>query len=192
MADFTAIAATGQSLGRLLSSAFSDPSVPAPVPGHITRALIVQSETLQSGTVPRPALTLLLHRVTVDRTLRSASPRPGEMPAAAPLALALHFLLIPWAADAGSEQRILGRALQVLQQSPLLGGPLLIPSAAWRADDALQVVLEEWPTAELLRLFGALSTPFRASLAYIARLSHFDLIPPLGGMAPPRPIAPRR
>jgi hypothetical protein len=88
--------------------------------------------------------------------------------------LDLHFLFTPWGTDAESEHRILGRAIQIMETTPILSGPLLYPAATWAPNETVQVVLEEVATESIMRVFDKLSTDYRPSVSYVARVTRVD------------------
>jgi hypothetical protein len=178
MAGFGSIAAVGKSIERLLNLAFTDRQ---PIPGMATRAVLVRTDDLMPKNVPiaigANALSIFLYRVDFDRTMRAAWSGVGTGDGRGHLALALHFLLTPWADNAEHEQLILGRALQAIEFTPTLSGPLLYqppipfedePQAA--PTEAVQLMLEEISTEALMRTFDSLPTDYRVSVPYVARV----------------------
>ena len=178
MAGFGSIAAVGKSLERLLNLAFTDRQ---PIPGVATRAVLVRTDDLIPKNVPvaigANALSIFLYRVDFDRTMRAAWSGVGTGDGRGHLALALHFLITPWADNAEHEQLILGRAMQAIEFTPTLSGPLLYsppipfddePQAA--PSEAVQLMLEEISTEALMRTFDSLPTDYRISVPYVARV----------------------
>ena len=137
MAGFAGIAATGKSIERLLNAAFAEEE---PVPGKKTRAVLVRTsdfeETNAATNIGSPALSVFLYRVDPNKVMRAAWSAVGSLDGTAHFAVDLHFILTPWADNAEFEQRILGKAMQCLETTPLLSGPLLHPSADWAAGKA--------------------------------------------------------
>lgn len=176
MANFASLAAAGRSLERLLTTAFAEP--PLPVPGSVTRAVLVRTEDFdQSGLatiIQRPALSLFLYRVDFNKTMRAAWSAVGHHDGRPHLPLDLHFLVTPWADNAEHEQSILGRAMQCLEGTPLLGGPLLHASGGFAANEGVQIVMEEISTEAVMRTFDSLPTDYRLSVPYIARVVRLD------------------
>src|SRR3712207_4771056 len=119
-----------------------------------TSVAVARTEDLEGANfaqlVSRPALTIQLYRVDYDPTMRAAWSAVGAYQQRSVLALELHFLLSAWGANADEELRILGRAMQALEDTPILGGPLLAGDG-WAPGESLQVVLEAMDTAALLR-----------------------------------------
>ena len=175
MADFDCIAATGRSLERLLNAAFLDVK---PVPNKTTQAVVVRTDDLDSSkpgsVIQPPALSILLYRVDFNKTTRAAWSAVASHDGRARLPLDLHFLLTPWAENADYEHRILGCAIQRLESTPILSGPLLDPDGSWSVGDALQVALEEISTENLMRLFDTLPSDYKLSVAYVVRLVRLD------------------
>lgn len=176
MANELSIAGTGRSLERLLTMAFADP--PVPVPNSTTRAVLVRTEDFDPNAVAtviqRPALSLFLYRVDFNKTMRAAWSAVGHHDGRAHLPLDLHFLITPWADNAEHEQSILGRAMQCLEGTPMLGGPLLDAGGAFAPNEAVQIVMEEISTEAVMRTFDSLPTDYRLSVPYIARVLRLD------------------
>ena len=175
MAGFAGIAATGKSIERLLNAAFAEEE---PVPGKKTRAVLVRTADFDEqnvGTnIGSPALSVFLYRVETSKVMRPAWSAVGSLDGVPHLALDLHFLLTPWADNAEFEQRILGKAMQCLESTPLLSGPLLHPSANWAVNESVQVIAEDLPPESMLRAFDSLPTDFRLSVPYVARVVRID------------------
>lgn len=73
-------------------------------------------------------VSVVLWHVETAVAARQASPplrRGGEPPAPPDLALDLHYLMTAWAAEPVDEQRLLGWAMRVLHDAPVLSSSLL-------------------------------------------------------------------
>lgn len=174
MADFTSIVAAGSSIARYLSLCFQERP---PISDRTTNVFLVRTEDLnrhESSLITLPALTLFLYRVDFNKTMRSAwaamSHRDGETH----LPLDLHFLLTAWAENADHEYRILGRAMQAIENIPILSGPLLDPITDWATHEAIQLCLEDIPTEDVMRTFDSLPVDYKLSVPYIARVVVVD------------------
>jgi len=176
VANLNSVAATGRSLERLLNHAFAEP--PVPVPGHDSHAFLIRTEdfdqTNNQSIIQRPALSIFLYRVDFNKTMRAAWSGVGYLDGQAHLPLDLHFLLTPWAENAEDEHAILGRAVQCLDSTPILSGPLLHASGAWLANEAVNVVMDELSTEAVMRTFDSLPSDYRISVPYIARVVRLD------------------
>lgn len=175
MAGFAGIAAAGKSIERMLNACFDEEE---PVPNQQTRAVLVRTvdfgEPLAATNIGSPALSIFLYRVDFNKTMRAAWSAVGSANGNSHLAVDLHFLLTPWADNAEFEHRILGRAMQCLETTPVLSGPLLHPSTEWAPNETVQVLLEDLSTEAVMRTFDSLPTDYRLSVPYIARIVRID------------------
>ncbi|WP_137940128.1 DUF4255 domain-containing protein [Chitinivorax sp. B] len=181
MAGFTSVSAAGRSIQRLLQIRFAEEHPLAtplqPNPSAVTVA-IVRTEDLVPATfaqqTQRPALTIFLYRVDFNKTMRAAWSAVGSYDGRSHLALDLHFLLTAWADVAENEHRILGRAMQAIEDTPIVSGPLLAGAGDWAANESMQLVLEEIDTESLMRIFDSLPIDYHLSVPYIARVVRVD------------------
>ncbi|WP_319549564.1 DUF4255 domain-containing protein [Desulfogranum marinum] len=174
MADFTCIVATGSSIVRYLNLCFEERS---PIQNQKTRACLVRTEDLNrdiNDLIKFPALSLFLYRVNFNETMRAAWAAMGHRDGEAHLPLDLHFLLTPWAENADSEYRILGRAMQCLNNLPILSGPSLDPLTNWAPYEGIQLYLEDLSTEDVMRTFDSLPVDYKLSVPYVARLVVLD------------------
>ena len=175
MADFTAIASVGKSLERFLSACFIDPLVP--VPGSTTKAVLARTEDFSNGgggPIVPPCLSIFLYRIDLNKTMRAAWSAVGSQDGLGHLPLDLHYMLTPWASDPELEHRIVGRAMQCLETTPILSGPLLTPAGGWAPNEGVQMLLEDVPTEWVMRTFDSLPTDFKLSVPYLARITRID------------------
>ena len=176
MANFNSIPATGRSIERLLNTAFAQ--APIPVPGRTTRANLVRTEdfdrTSISTIIVRPALSIFLYRVDFNKTMRAAWSGVTHQDGRPHLPLDLHFLLTPWADNAEAEGAILGRAMQALDATPILNGPLLHQSGDWAPNESVNLLMDEISTEAVMRTFDSLAADYRISVPYIARVVRLD------------------
>jgi hypothetical protein len=175
MAGFRSVSAAGRSICRLLELRFGEDP---PLTNAVTSVALVRTEDLDPAAmaqlVARPALTLFLYRVDFNKTMRSAWSAVGLNDGRSHLALDLHFLLTAWAGNAESEHLILGRAMQAIEDTPILSGPLLLGAPDWAPNESLQLVLEDIDTESLMRIFDSLPVDYRLSVPYVARVMRID------------------
>jgi hypothetical protein len=177
MASFAGISAAGKSVERLINACFADEQ---PILGRSTRATLVRTEDfVKTGAAlnfPVPGLTIFTYRVDFNKTMRAAWSAVGSIDGRGHLPLDLHFLITPWADNAEYEQRILGKAMECLETTPMFSGPLLYPdpTANWATNEGVQVVLEEISTEAVMRTFDSLPTDYKLSVPYIARVIRLD------------------
>jgi Pvc16 N-terminal domain len=196
MSGLSAISATGQSLQRVLVTAFAqrsplvDEALADPQPPVVVELANTQRlEAVAKEEPPVARVLLFLYRVDVDKAMRAAWSAVGSGEGRGRLALNLHYLLIPFAADAVAEQRLLGRSLQALESAPVLSGPLLLAPAGlpadeptWEAQEAIHLGLEELSTEALMRLFDTLPLDYRLCVPYCARVVRIDAPRPVPTM----------
>jgi hypothetical protein len=177
LAGFAGIAAAGKSIEMLLNACFEELQ-PLEPPGNKTKAVLVRTSDFEKdniGTqIGSPALSIFLYRVDFNKVMRAAWAGVTERDGRVHLGLDLHYLITPWAENAVEEQRILGRAMQCLDTTPIIAGPLLHSSGEWDGSEAIQIVLEEVSNEAVMRMFDSLPTDYRLSVPYIARVMRLD------------------
>jgi len=175
MAGFESMAAVGKSIERLLNHRFQEEE---PVPEKRTKAILVRTTDLEPvnlrTAIGTPALSIYLYRVDFNKTMRAAWSAVAAQDGRARLPVDMHFLITPWADNAEHELRILGKAMESLESTPVLSGPLLDPSAAWTGNETIQLVMEEISTEAVMRTFDSLPTDYRLSVPYLARVVRLD------------------
>jgi hypothetical protein len=174
LANFASISALGKSIERLLTASFAgDPPI-----SSTTRALLVRTEDFDPKNVAvalaPPVLSIFMYRVDFNKAVRGAWSAVGSVDGRSHLPVDVHFLLTAWASDAESELRILGRAMQVLETTPILSGPLLHQDGEFAPNETVQIVLEEISTEAVMRTFDSLPTSYKLSVPYIARVVRID------------------
>ena len=120
---------------------------------------------------PNPTVTVFLHRVMLNPTLRN-TPRPPMQNGRSSrplLPLELGLLITPWAHDTRDEYRIVGRMLQILYDASELG-PADLQGDSWGSGDSVQLILDSLPVEDHYRIWDTTDLPYRLSLTYIARV----------------------
>lgn len=184
MGGFASIAAVGKSIERLIGAGFAERQ---PVHGRTTKAVLIRTEDLSDAqakeVIGTYGLSILLYRVDFNKAMRATWSAVGHGDGRSHLALDLHYLITPWADNAEHQHMILGRAMQLMEQTPVLSGPLLYapalppiyadePQAA--PTEAVQLILEEVSTEALMRTFDSLPSDYRLSVPYVARVVRID------------------
>jgi hypothetical protein len=171
MATHQAILATAQTIQHLLSEA----AAPTEFSGAAVR--LAQAGDPADGLPPAPdGIRLYLYQVAAHSAQRSNLARnaPVGGHTRPPLPLELHFLLAPWSASAATQLALLGWAMRVLDDTPLLTAAQLNASfpaqAVFRVDENVALIFNPLPLAELARLWENLR-PASAlpSATYVAR-----------------------
>jgi hypothetical protein len=185
MGGFASLAAAGASIGRMLSIRFGERQ---PISDDKPTAVaLMRTDDFAPAAfalvASRPALTVFLYRVDSNKSMRAGWSAIGSYDGRSHLAVDLHFLLTAWADSADEEHRILGRAMQAIEDTPILSGPLLADAGDWAGNEALNLVLEDVATEALVRLFDSLPVDYRLSIPYVARMIRIDGTP--AGREPP-------
>ena len=174
MATFAAIYATSAALKGLLEAAAPDETDFA----HASFPLL-RSEDLQQSTPDALAVSLYLYHVGVNASRRTAPDRwdadGGRRPGILPLDL--HYLMTAWAKDAGTQQRLLGWAMRVVQDTPTLPAGLLnanSPTRIFRPDETVEVLLETLSQQDVYDIWEVARNNQQPSAAYIARVVEIE------------------
>jgi len=138
----------------------------------------VDTHDLQ-GTLPNGLfLTVFLFEAGEDPSARNR-PRVRELNASdiriakPPMALLLRYLLTPFGGTESARHAIIGRAMQVLYDRPILSGAQLVGSLA-AEDQALKVTLAPLSLEERTRVWHAVQRPYRLSVSYEVRVVAMD------------------
>jgi hypothetical protein len=170
MANILAPHAVGASLATYLANAY-----PAELRArHPASFRLMSAQEMNQADDLGTTLTLFLYRVTVNEHLRNVRPAHVRQNENAPLSLDLHYLLTVWADGALAEHTLLAWAMRELYLHPVLSLSSLSPEAEWNASDAVQIVPAELSTEDLMRIWDALTPPYRLSVSYIARMVRID------------------
>lgn len=178
MANFQSVASAALSVQRLLEAWFAqDP----PVSGATAKAVLVTTSDWEpdiiaaaGGRVPACGVSIFPYRLDLNRVMRPAWAAVGSKDGRGHLPLDMHFLITPWGALPEDELRVLGSAMECLEAVPILSGPLLEGSGGWQPGDAVQVVLGDITTEEIMRTFDSLPHDYKLSVPYIARVVRID------------------
>jgi Pvc16 N-terminal domain len=181
VAGFKSLAATGLSIQRLLNACFeADQNLFHKRP----KAILARSEDFEKAgsndsNIVRPGLSLFFYRADINKTTRAAWSAVGSLDGIVHLPIDLHFLIAPWDDNAEFELEILGRAMECLETTPILRGPLLHPDGGWATNEAIQVVLEDISQDSVLQTFDSLAAKFRLSVPYVARVLRIESRDPI-------------
>lgn len=121
-----------------------------------------------------PAVSLYCYRISVDRETRPGWSAMAGADGIARLPLRMHFLVAAWDTVVESELEWLGLTAQVLESESILTGPLLHPSGGWDPGDTIQIVADDLALESMSEAFQALTTDYRLSLPYLARVIRID------------------
>jgi hypothetical protein len=172
MADFNVIGDVSVTLRNVLTAGLSI-LLPNPPP------FAVISDLQGNLNNPTPArLTICLYDVIEDPSARN---RPRERGVAGPsiterkppMTLLLRYILTPWAGDREAEQRMLGRALQILYDDAILSGPQLAGGLAGRVD-TLKISMSTLSLEDRAWFWQAVRQPYHLSAVYEVRVVEID------------------
>ena len=193
MSNALAVASVTAVLKDLLDNALIDHSVSAAVGGPVTVTALAP-DRIKTGDEEIPQLNLFLYHVTSNQGWRNAELPSrngrGERLTNPPLAVDLHYLLTAYGKRDFEAEILLGYAMQMLHDVPVLtrdtirrtlappspvGGSILPPAlgALTASDLADQVELikltpESMSTEEISKLWTALQAKYRPSVVYHA------------------------
>ncbi|MDM0011731.1 DUF4255 domain-containing protein [Variovorax sp. J22P168] len=172
MANIQAIHSVGASLATFLRNTY--PAVVGDQPMPQCDFALVSSGEL-AGTIDEATrITLYLYRVTANEHNRQQRPGLMSPQQQAPLGLDLHFLLSAWAGTAQDELLPFAWALRQLYLHPILDASSLSPEAGWSTEEVIQIIPSELPVEDMMRIWDALTPPYRLSVSYVARLVRLD------------------
>ncbi|MDQ5837846.1 MAG: DUF4255 domain-containing protein, partial [Acidobacteriota bacterium] len=118
-------------------------------------------------------VSLFLYRVHLNQTQRSPLTKlaDGRLRRQM-LPLDLHFFLTVWGPKASLQHAVLGWAMRVLEDTPVLPASLLngVRAGVFRDDETVEVVPGELSNEELMRIWDDLGTEYQLSVPYVARV----------------------
>jgi hypothetical protein len=174
MATWNAIAATSKALLAVLEEGF--PRDRFPISPSFD---LVQPPRLAGNTALPDGIAVCLWRVAVNPR-RSLPPRrtPDGRRCKPSLPLDLHYLLVPSASAADTQQRLLGWALRELEDHPVLSsGELnrqLAEPAVFAPDEAVELVADPLALADYLALWDKAKATLPVAMGYTARMLLID------------------
>ena len=181
MARFGAIAATGETIVRLLRTLFAS----SPMEQRPRVELITTKSILAGGAgapdfyTSRGSLTLLLYRIDIDLKQRSqlnVSLGPfATQQQIYTLPLELKFLLTSWAEQPDVQHMLLGRALSAIAGHSTFGRAELVDSVGavsgiWNSDESFQLLPDDMSTEDRYQIWQSLGRPFEISVPLKARI----------------------
>lgn len=169
MPDYSVIGDVSATLEKLLADGMATLSPPATAELH---------DLAGNPSLTPARLTLFLFEVIEDPSARN---RPNRRQSSgnqvvmtkAPVALLLRYLLTPWSGDRITDHRILGKAIEVLYDHPILSGPQLQGALAAESQ-ALKITRCRVSLEDLARVWYAVQKPYRLSVTYEVRVVNLD------------------
>ena len=171
----TALRACSVTMRELLRQALvNDAELDALFDSALGGSMVVSLDTPQElVNLQREGLALWLYRVRRDDQTLNMPPRRNAFDRLVPppLPLRVHYLVVPIvdhavrAQASELEQHILGKALQVFNDSPILRGSALLDDLAGE-DLELTIRLEPMALEEITRVWDALDLSYQLSVSY--------------------------
>lgn len=171
MATHQAIAAVSLALLGVLDRALPKDAYPT--------AQVKLLQPADFGTGMAEGISLLLYRVGINTSLRNLPPRtdltghrfrPG-------LPIDLHYLLTAWATDADKQQRLLGWAMRLLEDTPILAGNEInqfMPEPVFQPEESVELICDPLPMDQWFSLWDRLKPKVSTSMTYLARMVQLD------------------
>ncbi len=172
MAGHRALAAVGRSVVALLNRRIDEELSPARRPLAVLAGTrdFDRVDSAPNAVIRFPALSIYCCRLSVDGTTRPGWSSVASFDGIPRLPLNMHLLLMAWDEFVENELEWLGLAMRILETEPILTGPLLDPSGEWEPGDAIQIIADDIALEALSETFEALTTDFRLSVPYVARV----------------------
>jgi hypothetical protein len=194
MSNSRAIAAVTATLRSLIERGFDPARDPNSDPLLQGTAVTMQPpDEARSANPPERQLNLYLYQVMPNGAYRNADVprqlRPGET-GQAPLALNLYYLLTAYAVDDQQpvSHRILGRAMSVLNDHPVLGRreieAALPNSGLGEQFERVRLSLQPLALEDIFKLWSGFQTHYRLSAAYEATVVLIDSTRPRSAPMP--------
>ncbi|HEU5131313.1 MAG TPA: DUF4255 domain-containing protein [Pyrinomonadaceae bacterium] len=172
MGTFQAIAATGQAMLGLLSDAVPRDQFPN-----------AQFELYQMSNFQQPmeeGISLFLYRIAANTSRRNLPPTTGPdgRRFRPPIPLDLYYIATAWAPTAVRQQRLLGWAIRMLEDVPILPTGLLNnfgpEPEIFQPGETVEIVLDSLTLQDLNNFWGVSKASLQLSVGYIARMLHIQ------------------
>lgn len=175
---YTALAATSATLRQMLADSMAADVGPSGLATFFSGTTTVSLETPQEmRDAGRQGLSVWLYRITRDESRLNDPPELRTLPTGEaellppPLPVRLHYLMTPLAAASpDTEQRILGRVLQLFHTVPIVSGAFLQAELAGTGAE-IHVHLEALGLEEMTRVWEALEGSYQLSVSYEVSLA---------------------
>jgi len=168
MATPNAIAATGQAILALIAAGVSRDEFPS------AKFELYQSKNFQ--TPMEEGISLYLYRVTAAGEIRNYPPRiaPDGRRYRPLLPINLHYILSSWAREALKQQRLLGQAMRILEDTPVMpagilnqGGP---EADTFRPNETVDLIMETISIYDMGAIWDMAKPNLQPSVGYVARM----------------------
>ena len=168
MATANAIAAVGQAILALIAA-----GVPRDEFGS-SQFQLYQAKDFQ--TPMEEGISLYLYRITMAGEIRNYPPQiaPDGRRYRQPLPINLHYLLSSWAREAVKQQRLLGWAMRILEDTPVMpAGVLNQPGPetdTFRPTETVDLIMETISIYDMGAIWDVAKPNTQPSVCYTARM----------------------
>ena len=168
MASANAIAAVGQAVLGLIAAGVPQPEFVS------SKFELYQAKSFQ--TPMDEGISLYLYRVSPAGEIRNYPPRiaPDGRRYRQPLPINLHYILSAWARDTVKQQRLLGWAMRILEDTPVMpagvlnqGGP---ESDTFRLNETVDLIMESISIYDMGAIWDVSKPNVQPSVGYVARM----------------------
>ncbi len=173
MSTYAGVRGASVALAGYLRAAFlAEPDL-APLFGPGGSVVTLRTpKDMRSGATPETGLSVWLYRIErseqmLNRPLERISPTEQRLP---PLPLDLHYLMTPITEDPETDQRIIGKVLQVLNDGAVIAPD---PTQAELAE-VLRVSPENLDLQAIAGVWQALEGPYELSTSYLVHVVEID------------------
>ena len=172
MGTFQAIAATGQAMLGLLSDAVPRDLFPN-----------AQFELYQMSNFQQPmeeGISLFLYRIAANTSRRNLPPTTGPdgRRFRPPIPLDLYYIATAWAPTAVRQQRLLGWAIRMFEDVPVLPTGLLNnygpEPEIFKQGETVEIILDSLTLQDLNNFWGVSKSSLQLSIGYVARMLHIQ------------------
>jgi hypothetical protein len=175
MARFHAIAATSSAIRLLLENAAGRSGIAN------VKVELYQAEDLQKPVDPtRPKIGIYLYRVLLSTARRDRGPRVTPDGTAYPpsIPLDLFYLVTAWSSDARTAHQMLGWAIRVIEDTPILPVSLLnayqTGATVFEPDETVELVWAPLSLTDLYDIWQVSAQNQAPSASYLARMVRLD------------------
>jgi len=168
MATANAIASTGKAILGLIAA-----GVPS---AEFSTAKFELYQARDFQTPMAEGISLYLYRVTPAGEIRNYPPRiaPDGRTYKQQLPINLHYILSSWAKDAFKQQRLLGWAMRILEDTPVLPAGLLNQSGPetdiFRPTETVDLIMETVSIYDMGAIWDVSKPNVQPSVGYMARM----------------------
>ena len=177
MGTFQAIAATGQAMLGLLSDAVPRDLFPN-----------AQFELYQMSNFQQPmeeGISLFLYRIAANTSRRNLPPTTGPdgRRFRPPSPVDLYYIATAWAPTAVRQQRLLGWAIRMFEDVPVLPTGLLNnygpEPEIFKQGETVEIILDSLTLQDLNNFWGVSKSSLQLSVGYVARMLHIQSSMPM-------------